>query len=94
MSLSFNEFQRELRKRNIDPNTAFILTLLYERLAEVMKGQEETATVVLGMAQTMQGFVQLSEANNKKMQQLARGQYESGVDVMSVANDPEDESKH
>lgn len=88
-SLTFNEFQRELRKRDVPPHTAYMLTLLYERLAEVMKSQEELAKVSMELALNMSGLAHLNEINTKRMERLSRGLREDGVDIASVANEPE-----
>jgi len=88
-SLTFNEFQRELRKKDIPPHVAFMLTLIYERLAEVMKSQEELARVCTGLAVNMSGLAELNEVNTKRMERLSRGLREDGIDIASVANEPE-----
>lgn len=88
-SHTFNEFQRELRKRDIPPNIAFMLTLVYERLAEVMKSQELLAKVAAELATNMQGLAELNEVNTKRVERLSRGLREDGIDIASVANEPE-----
>jgi hypothetical protein len=88
-SATFNEFMRELNKTDMDPQVKYFFAMLYERLGDVLKSNEETANVVLQMANSMQGFAELSEANSRRMQQLARGQNVDGVDVASVVNEPE-----
>jgi hypothetical protein len=88
-SHTFNEFQRELRKKDIPPNTAFMLTLVYERLAEVMKSQELLAKVCAELATNMKGLADLNEVNTKRMERLSRGLREDGIDIASVANEPE-----
>lgn len=88
-SHTFNEFQRELRKRDIPPNTAFMFTLVYERLAEVMKSQEMLAKVCTELAGNLQGLAELNEVNTRRVQRLSQGLREDGVDVASVANEPE-----
>jgi hypothetical protein len=93
MSLTFNEFQRELQKRNIDGPNAYMFTLIYERLGECMQQQEEVAKAVLMFADQLQMFVNLREldvrdveAIKKKVGMIGRT---PGVDVHSVANEPE-----
>lgn len=91
---SFNEFQRELQKRNIDPQSAYMFTLIYERLAHMANEIEQTAKAVLAIANTVSGFVQLNEAMEKKLQHVARGMGADGIDVRSVANDPDEDNRH
>jgi hypothetical protein len=87
--LTFNEFQRELRKRDIPPNTAYMMTLIYERLAEVMKSQVALAEVCTQLAGNLQGLAELNEVNTRRLHNISRGIMADGVDVSSVANDPE-----
>lgn len=86
---TFNEFQRELQKRNISPENAYMFTLVYERLAQVMKAQEELAKAVTSIAGNLADFVTLREQDQAVLKRLAKGMLEAGVDVYSVANEPE-----
>lgn len=90
---TFNEFQRELQKRNIDPNTAYMFTLVYERLAHVMKEHEQFAKALMQIAVNLQDFVTVREQDRALIERVMKGQREPGVDVVSVANDPDDK-KH
>jgi intergrase/recombinase len=90
--LTFNEFQRELIKRNIEPNTAYMLTLLYERMGELIKQQDDTAKMLLLFAKNMQGLVVLNEQTQNNLKRLAVGRKVDGVDVYSVAIDPMEKS--
>jgi len=93
MSLTFNEFQRELQKRGVDGPNAYMFTLVYERLSECMQQQEEVTKAVLMFAEQLQMFINLREldirdveAVKKKVGVVGRT---PGVDVHSVANEPE-----
>lgn len=91
--LTFNEFQRELRSKNIDGPTAYILTLVYERLGECIKQQDEMANVILMVTEQLQRFVTLRELDMKDINNIKKkvgmiGRTD-GVDVHSVANEPE-----
>lgn len=88
--MTFNEFQREIQKRDIPLQQAYIFTLIYERLAHMANEVEQTAKVVLMLANTVQGFVELNEETQKKMQRIARGMGADGVDVQSVMPDPDE----
>jgi hypothetical protein len=87
--MTFNEFQRELRKRDIPPNVAYILTLLWERFVECEKTVETQAKITLDMANSMQGLVQLREMDQRELKRIARGLGADGIGVNSVANEPE-----
>lgn len=84
---TFNEFQRELQKRGIDGRNAYMFTLVYERLIETEKLVNQAMTVISGFATLLQGFTALREEDMRAMQDLKRKT--DGVDVMSVANEPE-----
>lgn len=86
---TFNEFQRELQKRNITTENSYMFTLVYERLAHVAKAQEDLAKAMMVLAQSMQGLVVLREQDQAVLHRLSRGLSEDGVDVRSVANEPE-----
>jgi len=93
MSLTFNEFQRELTKHGIDGPIAYMFTLVYERLAESINNQEEIANAILMLTEQMQSFVNLREMDMRDLELLKRriGMVGKtpGVDVHSVANEPE-----
>jgi len=94
-SVTFNEFKRELDKRIKDPQVAYMFALLYERFADVMKGQEETAKVCVALANSMQGLVKLNEVTERRMRQLAKtGMINDGADIASVMIDPEEPKKN
>ena len=92
--LTFNEFQRELRKRNIEGPNAYMFTLLYERLGEAIKQTDEMASVILLLTEQVQAFATLRELDIKDIERIkARTGMigkTPGVDVHSVANEPED----
>ena len=88
--MSFNEFQRELRAHGVDGPMAYFLTLLYERLIETENQLTMCAKVVEQIATSMEGFVQLNEVQQREMRKFIRGGRPDGVEVASVANEPED----
>lgn len=86
MALSFNEFQRELAKRNIDGPMAIILTTMYEQIREQGEQLDQAAKLILELTNTVQGFVGLHEATQGRMEQLAKrvaGEVD-GVDLSSI----------
>lgn len=88
---TFNQFQKELQKRNISPENAFMFSLIYERLIHMAHEQESAAKAILAMAETISGFVELHEATEKKLESVRRGGRPDGVDVYSesVVDDPD-----
>jgi hypothetical protein len=89
--MTFNEFQRELRAHGVEGPPAYFFTLLYERLIETENQLTLCARLVENMATSMQGFVQLNEVQQREMRQFIRGGRPDGVEVASVANEPEDD---
>lgn len=86
--MTFNEFQRELQKRGIKPAEAYMFTLVYERLIQVSREVEEGAKVVLSVVESLQNVVQLNDVMQRRLNQVARGMFTDGIDVESVANNP------
>lgn len=87
--LTFNEFQRELTKRNIPVNEAYMLTLVYEAVADISTQTEAMAKIVVELAQSIGQFADLSIQQEHVIQSLKRRLDGNGVSVQSVANDPE-----
>lgn len=90
--MTFNEFQRELQKRGVQPAEAYMFTLVYERLIQVAKDVEDSAKLVVEVVNSLQGLVQLNEVTNRRINQVARGIFHDGIDVQSVAHDPNEEN--
>lgn len=92
MSMTFNQFQRELQNRNIDAQTAYMLTLIYERFAQLAKEHELMAQSIAQMADNMQQFVTLREDDRKRLMEMQRkiSGRSDGIDVFSesVLDDP------
>lgn len=86
---TFNEFQMELQKRDIKPAEAYMFTLVYERLIQVAQEVEQSAKVVLEVVNSLQGVVELNEVMQRRLNQVSRGMFTDGINVESVANDPD-----
>ncbi len=89
MSLTFNQFQVELRQRGIKDQEAYMFTLIYERLIEVEDQLSTCASLLNSMAETMQNFASLSEHQQRQLRKFIRGGRPDGVEVHSVAPEPE-----
>ena len=84
--LTFNQFQVELKKRGIDGHQAIMFTMMYEQIREMAEQQEQAMTLLMGMAQTMENFVNLSEVQQERMIELRKritGE-EDGVSLSSI----------
>lgn len=87
--LTFNEFQRQLNNRKIDPNVAYMLTVMYEQLGDLSKQFDEQLKVMVELANHLQSFANLRVADQHLLRSLQKRVLGDGVDVASVANDPE-----
>jgi hypothetical protein len=85
--VTYNEFQRELRAKGIPEREAYFFSLLYERLGEVEQQLTEAASVILGMANTLEMFNSLSKEQQLQIRNLQRMGRPDGVEVKSVAWD-------
>lgn len=87
--MSFNEFQRELQKRDIPDNLAYVFTVMYEQVVEVSKQGDMAAKIMLDMAHTMENLTLLHQDTQKKVFEFQRSTRDDDL-VRSVANEPED----
>jgi len=92
--MTFNEFQRELQKRNIDPKTAYIFTMVYERLAEVAQQQEELTNLMVTLANAVETITKMAQCDQTLLHTLSKRAgllgKTPGVNVSTVANEPEE----
>lgn len=88
-TLTFNQFQAALKRHNVDPKIGYFLTMLFERQTHMANELEQMAKVVLSMANSLQGFVELNEVMQKRVERISRGMSADGVDVASVLPAPE-----
>lgn len=81
--LSYQDFQRELAKRDLDPAVAFLFTMVYERLVAIAKDVDLNATTLLEVANSMEGLATLNEQTQTKLAELERRNMLDGVDFKS-----------
>jgi hypothetical protein len=92
-TMAFNEFQRELQKRQIPDNIAYIMTLMYEQMIEVTKQGDAAAKIMLEMATTMENLTLLHQDTQQKVFEFRRSDRDDAlIGVRSVANEPETEN--
>jgi hypothetical protein len=87
--MSFNEFQRVLKDRGIDERTAYVMTMLYEQVSEMSGQMDGVSKILLDMANTMEGLTGLHEATQARIRDVIGSGKDFGVDIRSVANEPE-----
>jgi len=90
--MTFNEFVRELERRDIPKQTAYMLTLMFERQTEAEKQLLLCTKLLEGLVQTVANFTLLHEATQGQVQQLMRMGRPDGIEVHSVVNDPDETS--
>lgn len=93
MSMSFNQFTKELRDRGVDPRVAYFLSILYERQIDLGKQMEECAKICETLADATSKMLVMSQADQKHLSALIRqvnGHKADGVDIHTehVTNDP------
>jgi len=89
-TMSFNEFQRELQKRQIPENIAYMMTMMYEQMIEISKQGDAAANIMLEMAKTMEHLTILHQDTQQKVYEFRRSDRDDAlIDVRSVANEPE-----
>lgn len=83
MSLTFNQFQKQLRDQNIDPRTAYFLSLMYEQHVEVLKQVDQMATIINSLADTVGGVVELHAVTKERVETMNKrlGGIYDGVSV-------------
>lgn len=84
--MDWNSFNRELQNRVSDPGTRYCLGIVYERLLDVAKQQDMTSELINMLANTMNNFVALNEAQDAQLKAINKHIHgrEQGVSVESV----------
>ena len=92
MSMSFNEFNRQLQNRNIDKNVAFMLAIVYERLMDLGNQQVECAKICEVLANATAKTVAMQKADQESLAGLIRTVKgnQKGIEVHSepISNEP------
>ena len=89
---NFNEFQRKLEGMNLDDRQKYFFTVIKEELNAVNEEMASAAKAILALAEQMEMFVELHGRTQQGLQAIRKGIYEErGIDVMSVATEPETE---
>lgn len=89
--MTFNEFQRELRKRVNDPQVAYMFSLCFETITELNRQLDEMASLLLNLTEQQQRFVEFNEHTQEILKKVERRGRPDGVEVHSVVNDPDTE---
>lgn len=85
------EWKRRLDDAHLSPQAMYLLNHIREVMVE--QGRQLTMAVKFceELAKTVARFVDLHDSTQEKMRELINAGKEPGVDVSSVANDPETE---
>lgn len=86
MTFTFNQFQRELERRNIDPQSRFIFSELYSQQREMAKQIDAMANIIDQVVKTISNFTELHEATQGQVLQVKKalaGEVD-GVELDSV----------
>jgi len=70
MSMTFNQFQMELRKRGIEGHQAIMLSTIYEQVLEMAKQLDMMANIINGVVETVQNFADLHEATQGQVNDM------------------------
>lgn len=89
MSMTFQEFNRQLQNRNIDKQTAYMLAVLFEVQIEQGKQLDACATILTSLVETVQRFTALHEATQGRLNQLKKD-LTGEVEGVTVASEPFD----
>lgn len=89
---TFNEFQRELTNRHIDPQVAYMMTAMYERMTESAEQIDQMATLLSLFSDQLARFAQLRAMDVQDIEKIKAKAgvigKTPGIDVQSVAIDP------
>jgi phage-related minor tail protein len=89
--MQFNEFNRRLYHCHLDPETKFLLTHMFEVQVEFSKHLDVATTLMGQLADKIQTVLGINDALIEGIRELQRRGMADGVEVHSVANDPEDD---
>lgn len=89
---TFNQFQKELRDRGIDLQEAYMMTMMYEQIVELSNQMTICAKLIEALTDSVSGFVQLNETQQREYKRFMRGGRPDGVEVHSVAIDPNEDN--
>jgi hypothetical protein len=84
--MDFNEFNRQLQNRVSDGGTRYMLGIVYERLLDLVKQNDQNSTLLLAFAETLRDFIKINELTDAQIKGLQRHitGVRDGVSVESV----------
>lgn len=77
------EFTRRMEKTNLDRESKIIIAHIFERQRECLKQLDETAKILLALANSVQGLQLVQEGIDLRVQEFVQGRREKGVDLSS-----------
>lgn len=87
MSITFNEFQRELNKRISDPNVAYMLSLMFEMNQATLQQLNTCADVVNSLVETVGNVVELHHTTQHAVKQMNK-KINGDVEGVHVSTEP------
>jgi hypothetical protein len=82
--MQFNEFNRRLEKCHLDDDTKIILSHMFEVQVEYSRQLDLATSMIKGLVESVQNFVDLHEDTQAKVKQLM---IERHAEVRSVRSD-------
>lgn len=92
MSLTFNQFQKELQKRGIEGHLAIVLTTMYEQVLEMGKQVDMCANTIASLADTVGNVVELHHVTQTRLgdlkQRMEGSVHSEELDGISLRDEP------
>ena len=85
--MDWNSFNRELQNRVSDPGVRYMLGLIYERMLDLVKQNDQNSSLLLAFAETMKDFIAVNEDLDGRVRGLSR-HVTGRVDGVSVESEP------
>jgi len=77
------EFTRRMANSGLSVDAQYLIAHIFERQRECLKQLDETAKILLALANSVQGLQLIQEGMDIRAQQLAQQRKEPGVDLRS-----------
>jgi hypothetical protein len=82
-NITLMQLKRDLEASNLDKRTVYFFAELYEHQIALEQAFEQMSGIVVGLAESVQQFVNLHEATQTKLKQMMQHGQMDGVDVRS-----------
>lgn len=82
-TVEFNEFNRRMIQADVPAKLREFMLTIYSQQLEMTKMLDEQSSILLGFANTIEGFVELHGRTQEGLQALRHGGRPQGVEVKS-----------